>query len=79
MSIEWGNVWVTDGRGENGKGHTVTKFSPDGKALMTLGHPGPSRRCSGQRLILLLTSSQRPNGDIFVADGHGVMQGHPDQ
>ena len=35
-----GDVWVTDGRGENGKGHTVTKFSPDGKVLLTLGKPG---------------------------------------
>jgi hypothetical protein len=31
-----GNVWVTDGRGGNGKGHTVIKFSSDGKVLMTL-------------------------------------------
>ena len=35
-----GNVWVTDGRGGNGKGHTVIKFSSDGKVLMTLGKPG---------------------------------------
>src|SRR5260221_12697980 len=34
-----GNVWVTDGRGGNGKGHTVIKFSSDGKVLMTLGKP----------------------------------------
>src|SRR5262249_25083089 len=35
-----GNVWVTDGRGGNGKGHTVVKFSSDGKGLITLGQPG---------------------------------------
>jgi hypothetical protein len=35
-----GNVWVTDGRGEGGKGHTVIKFAPDGRVLMTLGKPG---------------------------------------
>src|SRR6185369_11396427 len=26
-----GNLWVTDARGENGKGHQVFKFSPQGK------------------------------------------------
>jgi sugar lactone lactonase YvrE len=34
-----GNVWITDGRGENGKGHTVIKFSPQGKILLTLASP----------------------------------------
>lgn len=29
-----GNVWVTDGRGADGKGHTVIKFAPDGKVLI---------------------------------------------
>ena len=37
-----GNLWVTDARGENGKGHQVFKFSPDGKVLMTLGKAGVS-------------------------------------
>jgi hypothetical protein len=32
------NVWVSDGRGGNGKGHDVIKFSPDGKVLA----PAPS-------------------------------------
>jgi hypothetical protein len=31
-----GDVWITDAQGQNGKGHTVIKFSPDGKVLMTL-------------------------------------------
>src|ERR1700753_1359011 len=35
-----GNIWVTDGKGDGGKGHTVIKFSPDGKVLMTLGTRG---------------------------------------
>ena len=35
-----GNVWITDGKGADGKGHTVIKFSRDGKVLMTLGKPG---------------------------------------
>ena len=70
-----GDVWITDGRGENGKGHTVIKFSPDGKVLMTLGKPGQAGDAPG----MLDTPSDvitAPNGDIFIADGHGVMQGH---
>ena len=35
-----GNVWVTDARGQDGKGHQVFKFSPDGKLLLTLGKAG---------------------------------------
>jgi NHL repeat len=70
-----GDVWVTDGSGANGKGHTVIKFSPDGKVLMTLGKPGQAGNAPG----MFDTPSDvitAPNGDIFVADGHGVMQGH---
>ncbi len=64
-----GNLWVTDARGENGKGHQVFKFSPDGKVLMTLGKAGVSG--SGPDLFdqpndVLVG----PNGDIFVADSH---------
>src|SRR5713226_4076374 len=65
-----GNVWVTDGRGGNGKGHTVIKFSSDGKLLMTLGKPGVAGdgpdTFNGPSDVLVA-----PNGDIFVADGHG--------
>ena len=70
-----GDVWVTDGRGENGKGHTVIKFSPDGKVLMTLGKPGQAGDAPGlfDTPSDVITAS---NGDIFVADGHGIMQGH---
>ena len=70
-----GDVWITDGRGENGKGHTVIQFTPDGKVLMTLGKPGQAGDAPG----MLDTPSDvitAPNGDIFIADGHGVMQGH---
>ena len=64
-----GNLWVTDARGENGKGHQVFKFSPDGKVLMTLGKAGVSG--SGPDLFdqptdVLVT----PGGDIFVTDSH---------
>src|SRR5262245_11518866 len=30
-----GNLWVTDARGQAGKGQQVFKFSPDGRVLMT--------------------------------------------
>ena len=64
------NVWVTDGLGENGKGHQVFKFSPDGKLLLTLGKPG----VPGDGTDTFNRPSDvlvAPNGDIFVADGHG--------
>jgi sugar lactone lactonase YvrE len=64
------NVWVTDGQGREGKGHQVFKFSPQGKALLTLGKAGVAGTDE--------TSFNAPsdvivarNGDIFVADGHG--------
>jgi sugar lactone lactonase YvrE len=64
------NVWVSDGRGKNGRGHTVMKFSPDGKLLMTVGKPGvagdgPDTFNAPSDILIA------PNGDIFVADGHG--------
>jgi sugar lactone lactonase YvrE len=65
------NVWVSDGRAKNnGRGQTIMKFSPDGKLLMTLGKPGVAGdgpdTFNGPSDILIA-----PNGDIFVADGHG--------
>ena len=64
------NVWVSDGRAKNGRGHTVMKFSPDGKLMMTLGKPGvagagPDTFNAPSDVLIV------PNGDIFVADGHG--------
>ena len=65
-----GNVWVTDGLGRGGKGHQVFKFSPDGKLLMTLGKAGVAGNgpdeFNAPSAVLVA-----PNGDIFVADGHG--------
>lgn len=65
-----GNVWVTDARGDDNRGHQVWKFSPDGEVLMRLGKAGVSG--SGNDVFdqpsdVLVA----PNGDIFVADGHG--------
>ena len=65
-----GNVWVTDGLGKDGKGHQVFKFSPDGRVLMTLGKAGVAGsgpdEFNAPSAVLVA-----PNGDIFVADGHG--------
>jgi DNA-binding beta-propeller fold protein YncE len=71
-----GNVWVTDAVAENRtpkgdkRGQQVVKFSPEGKVLMTLGTPGvpgggPDHFTSPSDVVVA------PNGDVFVADGHG--------
>ena len=67
-----GNVWVTDqgANPPNNKGQVVYKFSPDGKVLMTLGKAGVAGNgpdTFNQPSDVLVA----PNGDIFVADGHG--------
>ena len=75
-----GNVWVVDLRSvnarerklhpeETGKGHTVTKFSPDGKVLLTIGTPGvagnPPDALNEPTSIVVA-----PNGDIYISEGH---------
>ena len=75
------NVWVVDGRGPNerelkanpgeaGKGHTVVKFNPEGKVLMTIGKPGmaghPPAALTQPNSIVMAA-----NGDIFISEGHG--------
>ncbi len=65
-----GNVWVTDGLGKEGKGHQVFKFSPDGKLLLTLGKRGVAGGGTDEFNAPSATLVA-PNGDIFVADGHG--------
>src|ERR1044071_683770 len=63
------NLWLTDARGENGKGHQVFKFSPEGRVLLTLGKAGVSG--SGPDLFDQPTDVVvAPNGDIFVTDSH---------
>ena len=65
-----GNIWVTDGQGKDGKGQQIFKFSPDGKVLMTLGKAGVAGDgpdTFNQPSAVAIA----PNGDIFVADGHG--------
>src|SRR5262245_54852534 len=65
-----GNVWVTDGVNRGNKGQQVLKFSPDGKVLLRLGKAGvagggPDEFNAPSAVVTA------PNGDIFVADGHG--------
>jgi sugar lactone lactonase YvrE len=64
-----GNVWVTDARGRDGKGHQVFKFSADGKLLLALGKAG----VTGDGPDVFNQPSDvavAANGDVFVADGH---------
>ena len=67
-----GNVWVTDdGLNTPGaRGHQVLKFSPEGKVLLTLGKAGVAGNGPDtfNRPSDVLVA---PNGDVFVADGHG--------
>ena len=65
-----GNVWVVDGASRGPKGQQVFKFSPDGRVLLRLGKPGvagsgPDEFSAPSAVVTA------PNGDIFVADGHG--------
>jgi len=67
-----GNVWVTDGQAKAGMGFQVIKFSPDGQVLMRLGKPGVAG--SGPDTFNMPSDVLvAPNGNIFVADGHGGM------
>ena len=75
-----GNVWIVDARSATpeelkkfpdaaGKGHTVMKFSPQGKLLMTLGTPGtagtPPQAFTEPNDVAIA-----PDGSIFVAEAH---------
>ena len=76
-----GNVWVTDGAPEGDPraaasvrkhiGHTVMKFSPDGKVLLTIGTPGVSgadaTHMNGPTGVVV-----QDDGTIWVTDGHGT-------
>jgi DNA-binding beta-propeller fold protein YncE len=60
-----GTLWVTDGQKQ-----VVMHLAADGDVLMTLGKPGvagdgPDTFNSPSDVVVA------PNGDIFVADGHG--------
>jgi DNA-binding beta-propeller fold protein YncE len=66
------NIWVTDNQPnkEHTKGNQVVEFSPTGRVLLTLGTPGvtgdgPDAFNQPSDVVVA------PNGNIFVADGHG--------
>ena len=65
-----GNIWTTDVNG-----HTVTKMSPTGAVLLTLGtkgQPGKWDEAAGTRLFQEPNDiGFAPNGDIVVVQGHG--------
>jgi DNA-binding beta-propeller fold protein YncE len=64
-----GALWITDGRGRDGRGQQVFKYSPDGKLLLTIGTAGVSgdgpSTFNGPCDVAVAA-----NGDIFIADGH---------
>jgi sugar lactone lactonase YvrE len=70
-----GNVWVADGRGANGHGFQVVKFSPDGRELMRLGEAGVAgsghAQFSGPTGVAVAA-----DGSIFVTDGHEPESNH---
>jgi len=66
-----GNAWGGDQLARNGKGADLIKFAPDGKVLIVLGKPGmpgngPDYLTGASAVVVA------PNGDIYVADGHGT-------
>jgi sugar lactone lactonase YvrE len=76
-----GNVWVVDQRGANerelkknpeekSKGHTVVKFSPEGKVLLVIGKPGVAGNPPGA-LTEPTSIVELPDGDILISEGHG--------
>jgi sugar lactone lactonase YvrE len=69
-----GNVWVTDAAvsKDGKKGEQVIKLSPEGKVLMRLGTAGVSGG-GPTHFHDPGDVTTAPNGDIFVADGHGTV------
>jgi len=63
---------VADAGSKNGKGMQVTKLSPDGKILLTLGKPGQGAGQKGLDVFDAPTGvAAASNGDIFISEGHG--------
>ena len=58
--------------------HTITKFSPEGKVLMTIGKPGVySKKWSGKPFNRPTHAAVSKNtGDIFITDGYGNFSVH---
>jgi hypothetical protein len=60
-----GNIWAADVGN-----HTVQKFTPEGKLLLTLGTRGEAGR-DKTHLNMPTDMAFSPEGDIFVSDGYG--------
>lgn len=82
-----GNIWVTDSRAATaaelqqfpdakGKGHTVIKFSPEGKVLLRLGTPGVAGN-PPESLNEPCDIVTTPSGDILVSEGHSGQNRTP--
>ena len=69
-----GNIWAADGQAKDGKGLQVIKFNPQGRVLLTLGKAGIGGN-GPDTFIYPCDVVVAPNGDIFVADGHGADTG----
>ena len=65
-----GFIWVADNGIGGGKGQQVFKFDETGKLLLTLGKAGVAGR-DNDTFDQPTEVAIAPNGDIFVADGHG--------
>ncbi len=71
-----GNIWIVDGFGGTvvpetpGKGHQVFKFTAEGKLLLALG-TGGVKGATETTFNTPVDVVVAPNGNIFVADGHG--------
>ena len=65
-----GFIWVADNGRAEGRGQQVIKFDRNGTVLLTLGKAGvagPGLDTFDQPTEVAVA----PNGDIFIADGHG--------
>lgn len=67
-----GNIWTTDVNG-----HTVTKLSPAGNVLLTIGTKGQPGKWEGATKLLQEPADIAfgPGGDVFVVEGHGRGEG----
>ncbi len=64
-----GNVWITDGRPEGGRGEQVLKIGADGEVLMTIGTAGVAG--DGPYTFDGVSDVEvAADGSIFIADGH---------
>jgi hypothetical protein len=64
-----GNIWITDGHSDSGRGQQILKLSPEGDILMTIGMAGEDGEgpYTFNGVADVLVSN---DGSIFVADGH---------